>query len=350
MTAALLYDGIQAVPQDVDAVVDGDALRITNAIGDSETIDAALLSRAASGRDTLRLARSDRGGWRLSIPAAYADEFEALLGREEKYGRWVDRIGLVPALVAFSIVAAGAVAVGYLAPHWVAPHVPRSWERNVGDAIVGDFGDNRCRNAEGQRALHAMVERLSPGALTGSDPIRIAALDVDMFNAAALPGGHIVVFEAAITETEDPDALAGILAHEIAHVRRRHVTEALIRELGIGAFIRLFAGDIGANANQLIALSYTREAEEEADADAIAMLNRAGISPMPTARLFQRLGSDEEEGTSYAAEFLSSHPLSRDRARKFAAAHDSARTYSPVLTEAQADDLFNICWDGPQQR
>ena len=58
-----------------------------------------------------------------------------------------------------------------------------------------------------------------------------------MFNAAALPGGYIVVFKPAITET-DPDALAGVLAHEIAHVRRRHVTEALIRELGIGALIR----------------------------------------------------------------------------------------------------------------
>ena len=55
-----------------------------------------------------------------------------------------------------------------------------------------------------------------------------------MFNAAALPGGYIVVFKPAITET-NPDALAGVLAHEVAHVRRRHVAEALIREFGIGA-------------------------------------------------------------------------------------------------------------------
>ena len=78
-----------------------------------------------------------------------------------------------------------------------------------------------------------------------------------MFNAAALPGGYIVVFKPAITET-NPDALAGVLAHEVAHVRRRHVTEALIRELGIGALVRMFAGNIGANAEQIVSLSYTR--------------------------------------------------------------------------------------------
>ena len=53
----------------------------------------------------------------------------------------------------------------------------------------------------------------------------MAALDVPIFNAAALPGGYIVVFTPAITET-DTDALAGVLAHDDAHIRRQQVTEA----------------------------------------------------------------------------------------------------------------------------
>ena len=227
--------------------------------------------------------------------------------------------------------------------------MPASWERNLGAAIVGDFGDNRCDSKEGQQALDAMVERMSPGAMRGSTGIKAAALDIPMFNAAALPGGYVVLFKPIITETE-PDELAGIVAHELAHVRRRHVTEALIRELGIGALIRLFAGNVGANASQLVALSYTRENEADADAEAIVMLRRARISPLPTARLFQRLAKEQGEGTGMlTAEFLDSHPLSGARAKRFAAAFDRRQRYEPVLTRDQADALFNICWKGPRR-
>lgn len=212
----------------------------------------------------------------------------------------------------------------------------------MGNAIVGDFGDLRCRSAEGQRALEALVERLAPGATRGPDRIQVAALDVRMFNAAALPGGHIVVFRTALAEA-DPDALAGVIAHEIAHVRRRHVTEALIRELGIGALIRLFAGDLGANAQQLVALTYTRANEAEADADAIAMLKAAGISPRQTAKLFEQFAQEQEQQVGYSAEFLQSHPASRGRAQNFAASFDPRREYQPALPLEQADALAEAC-------
>jgi len=336
-----LYDGATAFPHSVQAEVRDGGLDLSMDTGWSDRVAGNVLKRIEVSKTAIRLGRTDMPGWRLILPADAAPQLASLLGREERYGRWIDRIGLLPALAAFGAVAAATVAIGYLAPQWVAPHVPRSWERNLGDAIVGDFGDNRCRNPEGQRALEAMAERIEPGVTKGPDAIRIAALDIEMFNAAALPGGHIVVFKNAITETYEPDELAGIVAHEIAHVRRRHVTEALIRELGIGALIRLFAGNIGANAEQLVALSYTREAETEADTDAIAMLRRAGISPKPTAELFDRLA--EGEGSGFGAEFLNSHPLTGGRAKRFRATFDSRARYRPALDQKQWDALFNVC-------
>lgn len=345
---AKLYDGATAFPHSVRTEVRDGGLDLSMDSGWTDRVPAGVLKRIETNGTSIRLGRSDMPGWRLILPAAAAAELTPLLGREERYGRWIDRIGLAPALAAFGAIAIATVAIGYLAPEWVAPHVPRSWERNLGDAIVGDFGDNRCRNAEGQQALEAMVERLEPGATKGHDAIRIAALDIAMFNAAALPGGHIVVFKNAITETYEPDELAGIVAHEIAHVRRRHVTEALIRELGIGALIRLFAGDIGANAQQLVALSYTRENETEADADAILMLRRAGVSPKPTAELFDRLAENEDSG--FGAEFLSSHPLTGGRAKRFLAAFDPATRYRAALDQKQWDALFNVCLQRPASR
>lgn len=343
MVGAILYDGLTGDRREVQAEPVGGKLRLTHSNGSTEDIDASLLRRIDRDPDKLRIGRRDVEGWRLLVPASAKSDFDPLLGKEERYGRWIDRIGLMPALVAFGVVTAGVVAVGYLSPKWIAPHVPESWERNVGDAIVGDFGDNRCRGAEGQKVLEALVEELDPGAAHGPNAIRIATLDFPIFNAAALPGGHIVVFQGALDETENPDALAGVVAHEIAHVRRRHVTQALIRELGIGALIRLFAGDVGLNAQQLVALSYTRDNEAEADGDAIAMLRRANISPKPTGDLFLKLANEEGEEPGFTGEFLQSHPLSRKRAERFAAAAQKGVSYRHALSDRDFHALKLMC-------
>ena len=342
MFAGKLYDGVTAHPHDVRVTVRDGGIDLVQDSGWSDSVEAVLLKRIEAGPDGLRLGRTDQPGWRLTLPAEADAAMARLLGRPERYGRWIDRIGLVPAAIVGAVLTASVVALGYLAPHWLAPHVPLSWERNLGSAMVGDFGDIRCRDSNGQRALEQLVERVAPGATSGPNGIKVAAIDVPMFNAAALPGGYIVIFKPAITEA-DPDALAGIIAHEVAHLRRRHVTEALIRELGIGALIRLFAGDVGMNAEQLVALSYTRRNETEADSDAIAMLKSAGISPKPTADLFRKLSREDEGTPGFSAEFLQSHPLSNKRADRFAASFDPKMRYRPALERGQVDALFDIC-------
>ena len=337
-----LYDGIRGHPHDVTVDFAPAALRLTQPGGWSDEIEAASLKRVDGGGDSVRLGRRDQQGWRLILPIDAAPQVQALIGKGDQYGRWIDRVGLVPALLIGGAMTAAVVALGYLAPHWIAPHVPMSWERNVGSGIVGDFGDMRCRDANGQHALEALVERVSPGATRGPDAIKVAALDVPVFNAAALPGGYIVVFRPAITET-NPDALAGVLAHEVAHVHRRHVAEALLREFGIGALVRMMGGNIGANAEQIVSLSYTRQNEAQADADAIQMLRRAGISPRPTAALFARLGKETDGQLASRAVFLQSHPLSKGRADRFAASFDPRAQYRPARSGAQWNALSHIC-------
>ena len=333
-----LFDGVSARAHEV--LVEGiDASLRLHSAGWSDEVPISKLRSLARDAKRLRVGRSDVDGWSLVLDQPVADDLLALLPAEQRYGRWIDRIGLLPALGVLGVVTASVVIIGYTAPQWIAPHVPFSWERRLGSATVGDFGPRRCRGAQGEEALNALVEKVAPGAAKGPDGIRIAALDVPIFNAAALPGGYIVVLKPAITET-NPDALAGVIAHEVAHVRRRHVTKALIRELGIGALIRLFAGDVGANAEQLLDLSYSRADEAQADADAMDMLRRANIDPRPTAALFRRLATQSPD---FSAEFLQSHPLSSTRARGFAATFDPKAHYIPVLSGAQANALSNIC-------
>jgi len=337
MTRGIHFDGLTADQHEVTVEAEGDAL-ILRRDGPRVAVPVSELKVIDEDSATLTLSRTGTPGWRLILQKPIDGATRAILPRADRYGSWIDRIGLGRATATLGAVAGVVLFIGYSAPAWLAPLVPASWERNLGTALVGDFGDNACRDPAAKAALQKMAARIEPHAPA---PIAMTLIDVGIFNAAALPGGQIVVFDGALEETENPDAMAGVLAHEIAHVRRHHVTQALIRELGIGALIRLFAGGVGANAEQLVSLSYTRANEAEADADAITALGRANIDPRPTAALFEKL--DKEAGSLDAIEWLNSHPRSEERARKFAASYRPDRPYQPSLTAADYAVIRKAC-------
>ncbi len=339
MTRAILYDGVTADRRQV-GIEAGDGRLIVIAGDAREVFVPSDLTLIEEDAITVTLGRRDQPGWRLHLPQPVEGDVRALLPGHSCYGAWIDRVGLLRATGLLAGVAAAVLFVGYSAPAWLAPYVPESWERNLGTAIVGDFGENACRDPRAAQALARMADRVEP-ARGRRAPITLTLIDVGIFNAAALPGGQIVIFDGALRETPNPDAMAGVLAHEIAHVRRRHVTQALIRELGIGALIRLFAGDIGANAQQLVSLNYTRANEAEADRDAITALAAAGIDPRPTAALFRKLARDD--GAGVTAEFLESHPRSAGRARRFAESWRRDGRYTPSLSAAEYRAMRTAC-------
>lgn len=339
--SAILYDGQSADRHIVTIAAESGLLMIRGETVATDRLDPAML-RADSldaNSDRIRVGHKDRDGWRLIIPLPIEAEILEMLPKGSRYGAWVDRYGLGKMSVALAGITALVLAAGYTAPKWLAPLVPSQWEENVGNALVGDLGASRCESEEAEAVLAAMVARLDAEAGKDGLEIKPAIIDIPIFNAAALPGGHIVIFDGALDRDVSGDALAGIIAHEIAHVRERHVAEALIREFGIGAVVRLFGGDIGATAQQLVALSYTRDNEHEADVEAIAMLDDANISPLDTGKLFDRFKGRENRTTS----FLDSHPLSGDRARDFSDAHEEGRDYDAAFTRDEMRVLRAAC-------
>ena len=90
----------------------------------------------------------------------------------------------------------------------------------------------------------------------------------------------------------------------------------------------------------------------EADADAIAALRAANISPLPTARFFTRMGAAERKLGRFGAAFsyLSTHPLSDRRRAVFRASFDPRRRYAPALSEDEWSAVFSICHNDPAKR
>jgi Zn-dependent protease with chaperone function len=147
-------------------------------------------------------------------------------------------------------------------------------------------------------------------------------------NAFALPGGTVVVTDQLVELAPEDPALAGVLAHEIGHIERRHVMRQIISGTVIGAVATLIAGDtsglmVGLPAT-LANLSYSRQMEREADRYAVDLLKQKGIPIGAFADLLQRLQSSHRAGAAPDwARYLETHPDTEDRiaAIRAAAAH-----------------------------
>ena len=155
-------------------------------------------------------------------------------------------------------------------------------------------------------------------------------LEDDSFNAVAIPSGHIFVFTGLIERLESEEELAGILAHEIAHVSCRHISQTFARQrtvqmksiAGIAASILL--GMMGAEeaasavmlgteaAKQSAFLAYSREFERQADETAMEHLFRAGFSPECMIAGLKRMQSIAWRETTLPP-YLFTHPPTKDR-------------------------------------
>lgn len=346
--AGHLYDGASAVRHDVAVDATAGALRLSIPGVWEEEVPVAQLALAERSRAGLTLVRPELQGWRLRIPAPVVPEIDRLFPRRHGYGRWIDRIGLWWAVGACAAASAGVLVFGYFAPTLLAPLVPPSVERAYGAALVGDFGGKYCSSPAGDAALRKLTAELDPHP----EELNVRVVDVPVVNAAALPAGNIMIFDKLFEEVDSPDELAGILAHEIAHVRRRHITAALLREFGIGVFTTALGGTTAGRVDGFVSLSFTRRAEADADQGAIEMLKRADISPVPTAGFFKRLQKAEGDPGRFepAIAYLSSHPLSSAREKKFEAAAAKNGRYRPALTPREWTELRAICSSRPPSR
>ena len=238
-----------------------------------------------------------------------------------------------------------------LAADRLTPLVPQSFERRLGevaDAQVKTVFDGKvCTNAPGQAAFIKLVNAVrEAGRLDTS--IQSAVLSNPIANAFALPGGKVYLFEGLLAKAENPDEIAGILAHELGHLKHRDSTRNLIYNGGTSFLFGLLFGDItGSGAlifasRSLLTASYSREAEQNADTFSIDVMHRLGRSPKPMGELMFRVTGKEGDRS---LSILASHPLTEDRLARMS---KEARPVSgpPLLTPQEWISLKSICSAG----
>lgn len=174
-------------------------------------------------------------------------------------------------------------------------------------------------------------------------------IDDPAINAFALPGGFIGVHTGLLEATRSEDELAGVLAHEVAHVTQRHIARAvhsgrrqsmMSMAIMLGAILAAAAGAGGQAVQGAIAvaqgtaaqqqINFTRSNEYEADRIGISALASAGFDPQGMASFFEVISRSNTPMEYRTPEFLRTHPVSsariaeaRSRARNYPAVHSN---------------------------
>ncbi len=154
---------------------------------------------------------------------------------------------------------------------------------------------------------------------------RFALIRDDSLNAFTIGGGYIYLHTGVLAQVGDASELAGVLAHEIAHVRRRHIAKrsegqaaATLATLAAMAAIALSGADpalvtVPQGLNVALQLKNSREAEADADRSGLEYLIRAGYDPGGMTRFFQRIIAEEGGSGGEVPPYLYSHPALEER-------------------------------------
>lgn len=345
LVAAEWYDGINAVRHSGELTWDGRGALTLDGPTDRQSFAATDLRFGETRPGKIVYRRDSVPDFRLILPEGIPPGLAARLPAKSEYGAWVDRLGLGKAVAIFGVVSAAAVALFMTAPDWLGPRIPASWERNIGEAMVGDFGGRICHTPEGDAALAKLLAKVDPA----EEKVRAGIANMGMVNAVALPGGQVLLFDGLIQQAESPEELAGVLAHEVGHVRERHVMTALLRQFGLSILLAGADSSVTNGVFGLASMGYSRDAEREADDYARARMAESSISPLGAAGFFERMS--EEYGDSADAPalagWLASHPSSGERAEAYRDAADGDARYTPVLAPEEFAALKSMCEEDP---
>jgi predicted Zn-dependent protease len=234
------------------------------------------------------------------------------MGVEMNAGHWIRRYAVL-GLVAGSAVTAGACGVS--TQQEVEMGAQYANEINSQLPILNDAAVSRYINTLGRQ----IASRGSRGL-----NYTFYVVNASQINAFAVPGGYVYVNRGLIERTRNMPELAGVLAHEIAHVEERHGVEQMEKVQGANLGINLAyvllgrqpsaaeQAVIGVGGN-LVFARHSRTAENEADARAVPLLVSAGISPDGLPTFFSVLLSDQQRSPSAVEQWFSTHPLTQDR-------------------------------------
>lgn len=249
------------------------------------------------------------------------------------------RLERTPSLIIFSVVF--VLALGFATIKWGVPsaakviayQLPENTLSRIGnqaEEYVNDYTKPTKLSAERQAQIKADYLKI----VAGDQPAKLKFRAGDQLgaNALALPNNTIILTDELVDLAHSDQEIIGVLAHEQAHLLKRHSLQQALSSLGFSLLYVAITGDssdlLTTVPIAIVGAGYSREFERESDLYALNLMHKKDIETSHFANLLQRMSDEQEEeeqsATPSIMDALSSHPATAERVkmvREFEAQH-----------------------------
>jgi predicted Zn-dependent protease len=209
---------------------------------------------------------------------------------------------------------------------YIANKIPVEWESSFGDRVFQQFESegNMLTNSVWDGPVSNITARLLPVVEKSGYEFKFHIMSDTNVNAFAIPGGHVVILTGLLESAKTPEEIAGVLAHEIAHVTRRHSLRNIVKSAGLIITLQALIGDTSGllgfateASRYLLQQKFSRDFEREADDTGWSYLVQANIDPRGMTHFFEKLrdmmNSSGDASMEGMLALANTHPTSQER-------------------------------------
>ena len=227
-------------------------------------------------------------------------------------------------LLLFIIIAFGGCYYVYSKINWSGlfgvKKITENLDEQLGDVFWKSYSAEmvEVKDTKIVEPIQQMVSNICSENKIAPSTINVHVVENKEINAFAMPGRHLVVHTGLIDFADNQEEIAGVIAHEIAHIESGHVVKKLGKEIGLSILMNLTLGDIGGEVvrnalSTITSTAYDRSLEKEADLKAVDYMVVAKMNPTYLASFLEKL--DKESQTPEVLQWVSTHPDSKVRVR-----------------------------------
>ena len=227
-------------------------------------------------------------------------------------------------LLLFVVIAFGGCYYVYSKINWSGlfgvKKITENLDEQLGDVFWKSYSAEmvEVKDTKIVEPIQQMVSNICSENKIAPSTINVHVVENKEINAFAMPGRHLVVHTGLIDFADNQEEIAGVIAHEIAHIESGHVVKKLGKEIGLSILMNLTLGDIGGEVvrnalSTITSTAYDRSLEKEADLKAVDYMVVAKMNPTYLASFLEKL--DKESQTPEVLQWVSTHPDSKVRVR-----------------------------------
>ncbi len=333
------YDGKLALRREVALSLEGGELLLE---GEEIRLSYPLeqVTATAGIGNILRTLRLPDGGSCDVADQSFVAQLESLQGRGKQAAllhRWEKSIPLtLGALLLTSLVVVLFLRFGVpFMARQIAFKLPPTAESTMGKETIAILDRLLLKPSklaqERQKELATLFRRVAGSSGAAADyRVEFRSSEKLGANAFALPGGIVVLTDELVELARTDEEIAAVLAHELGHVRQRHIMRHVLQNSVTVVIIATLTGDITSITSlaatlptAIVDATFSRQFEREADEAAVVWLKSAQIEPRRFAEFLARLEARHNtrkgkafESKSPVHDYLSSHPDTGERIRK----------------------------------